>query len=216
MTEKKKPHLIKTFQGQLLVFLLLWSSCQTMSYYLVTENYRKAKKISNHYVESKAMVVGIDLESFTFPDGETLYVEYDSEEKRTPALFLYYKTIDNFDDNSTTINTYLKTFNLSFNIDSIKIGSSFRIVYSGINDQLFMEEGQYVSSLSDEHIKKIHWGLKSFGIVWLIILAVLWLIMWIIYKVNNEEMLMTPEKDVRSLKVKFGLALEPNDWDEDL
>ena len=79
-----------------------------------------------------------------------------------------------------------------------------------------MEEGQYISSLSDKHIKKIHWGLKSLGIVWLIILAVLWLIMWIIYKVNNEEMLMTPEKDVRSLKVKFGLALEPNDWDEDL
>ena len=79
-----------------------------------------------------------------------------------------------------------------------------------------MEGGQYISSLSDEHIKKIHWGLKSFAIIWGIILAVLWLIGWIIFKVTDEQVLMIPEKDVRSFKVKFGLAQEPNDWDEDL
>ena len=45
MSEKKKPHLLKTFKGQILVFMLLWSSCQTMSYYLVTKSVRKAKNI---------------------------------------------------------------------------------------------------------------------------------------------------------------------------
>jgi len=27
---------------------------------------------------------------------------------------------------------------------------------------------------------------------------------------------MTPEKDLRTLKVKFGLAQKPNEWDVDL
>jgi hypothetical protein len=54
------------------------------------------------------------------------------------------------------------------------------------------------------------------ALVWLIILAVLWLIMWILYKINNEEILMTPEKDLRTLKVKFGLAQKPNEWDDSL
>ena len=79
-----------------------------------------------------------------------------------------------------------------------------------------MDEEQYISSLSEDHVNKIHNGLKSLALVWLIILAVLWLIMWILYKINNEEILMTPEKDLRTLKVKFGLAQKPNEWDDSL
>jgi hypothetical protein len=79
-----------------------------------------------------------------------------------------------------------------------------------------MDEGQYLLSLTEKHIKKNYEGLKSFAIIWGIILAVLWLIGWIIFKVTDEQVLMIPEKDGRSFKVKFGLAQEPNDWDEDL
>ena len=81
---------------------------------------------------------------------------------------------------------------------------------------MVMEEGRYISSLSDEHVERIQEGLKSFAIVWVIILSVLWLILWIIYKVNNDQLILTPEKDLRSFKVKSGLAQEPNDWDEEL
>ena len=115
-----------------------------------------------------------------------------------------------------SINTYIKTKNLSFNLDSTLIGSSFNVVCSSISPGLVMDEGQYLLSLTEKHIKKIYKGLKSFAIIWGIILAVLWLIGWIIFKVNDEQVLMIPEKDVRGFKVKFGLAQEPNDWDEDL
>jgi hypothetical protein len=96
------------------------------------------------------------------------------------------------------------------------MGYSFYIVYSQVDPVLFMDEEQYISSLSEDHVNKIHNGLKSLALVWLIILAVLWLIMWILYKINNEEILMTPEKDLRTLKVKFGLAQKPNEWDDSL
>ena len=79
---------------------------------------------------------------------------------------------------------------------------------------MVMEEGRFISSLSDKHLEKIHKGLMSFAIVWLIILSVLWLILWIIYKINDDQLIHTPEKDIRSFKVKFGLAQEPNEWDE--
>jgi len=216
MTEKKKPHLFKTFKGQLLVFLLLWSSCQTMSYYLVTENYRKAKKIREHYVNSEARIVGIDAHSFTFPEGETVSIKYGSKEKRIPALFFSYKTMKPLSGEYISINTYIKTKNLSFSLDSTLIGSSFNVICSSISPDLVMDEGQYLLSLTEKHIKKIYEGLKSFAIIWGIILAVLWLIGWIIFKVTDEQVLMIPEKDGRSFKVKFGLAQEPNDWDEDL
>ena len=38
----------------------------------------------------------------------------------------------------------------------------------------------------------------------------------VIYKINDDQLIHTPEKDIRSFKVKFGLAQEPNEWDEDL
>jgi hypothetical protein len=85
-----------------------------------------------------------------------------------------------------------------------------------MSPDLIMDEGKYLYSLTDEHIKKIHSGLKSLAIVWLIILSVLYFIFLIIYKINSGQILPTPEKDVRSFKVKFGLAPEPNDWDEEL
>ena len=216
MTEKKKPNLLKTFKGQLLVFLLLWSSCHTMSYYLATENYRKAKKIREHYISTEAVIEGIDSESFTFTNGETVNIKYNSEEKRMPTLFFSYQSIDNLSAESTIRNSYLKPANLSFNLDSTKIGSYFNVVYSSMSPDLIMDEGKYLHSLTDEHIKKIHSGLKSLAIVWLIVLSVLYFIFLIIYKINSGQILPTPEKDVRSFKVKFGLAPEPNDWDEEL
>ena len=216
MSEKKKTHLLKSFKGQILVFVLLWSSCQTMSYYLVTGNVRKAKNIREHYVKIETIVEGIDHQKFTFSDGETVYVKYNSEEKRAPVIFFTYETIDNLSGEYQTHNDYLKKGDISFDIDSVEIGYSFYIVYSQVDPNLFMNEEQYISSLTQDHLKKIHNGLKSLGIVWLIILAVLWLIMWILYKINNDEILMTPEKDLRTLKVKFGLAQKPNEWDDDL
>ena len=36
------------------------------------------------------------------------------------------------------------------------------------------------------------------------------------HKINDDQLIPTPEKDIRSFKVKFGLAQEPNEWDEDL
>ena len=216
MTEKKKPHFLKTFKGQLLVFLLLWSSCQTMSYYLVTKNYRKAKKIREHYVITEAVIESIDPESFTFSNGETVNIKYNSEERIMPALFFSYQTIDNLSAESTIRNTYLKPVDLSFNLDSTDIGTYFNVVYSRMSPDLFMDEGQYLYSLADEHIKKIHYGLKSFALVWLIILSVLYFIFFIIYKIGSGQILLTPEKDVRSFKVKFGLAQKPDEWDENL
>ena len=216
MSEKKKPHLLKTFKGQILVFMLLWSSCQTMSYYLVTKSVRKAKNIQDHYDKIETVVEGIDNQKFTFSDGETVYIKYNSEEKRAPALFFTYETIDNLSGKYQIHNKYLKKRDISFDLDSVEIGYSFYIVYSQVDPDLFMDEKQYISFLSQAHLKKIHNGLKSLAIVWLIILAVLWLIIWILYKINNDEILMTPEKDLRTLKVKFGLAQKPNEWDDDL
>ena len=216
MSEKKKTHLLKSFKGQIVVFILLWSSCQTMSYYLVTGNVRKAKNIREHYVKIEIIVEGIDHQKFTFSDGETVYVKYNSEEKRAPVIFFTYETIDDLSGEYQTHNNYLKKGDISFDIDSVEIGYPFYIVYSQVDPNLFMDEKQYISSLNQAHLKKIHNGLKSLAIVWLIILAVLWLIIWILYKINNDEILMTPEKDLRTLKVKFGLAQKPNDWDDEL
>ena len=143
-------------------------------------------------------------------------VTYASEEKKKPALFFSYNATNALDGDLTTRNTYFKTKDLSFSIDSSLIGSYFNIIYSGIDPDIVMEEGRYISSLSDEHIEKIQKGLKSLAVVWIIILSVLWLIVYIIYKVNNNELILPPEKDLRSFKVKFGLAQEPNDWDEEL
>ena len=184
MTKEKIFKMIKSFKGQLLIFLLLWSSCQTMSYYLVTKNHRKANSIQKNYAE--AIIEGIDAYNFTFPDGEKILVTYASEEKKKPALFFSYNTTNALDGDLTTRNTYFKTKDLSFSIDSSLIGSYFNIIYSGIYPDIVMEEGRYISSLSDEHIEKIQKGLKSLAVVWIIILSVLWLIVYIIYKVNHK------------------------------
>ena len=216
MSKENTIKLIKSFKGQLVIFLLFWSSCQTMSYYLVTKNHRKATNIQKHYAEAEAIVEGLDIYHFTFPDGEKVLVTYATEETKKPALFFSYSTQDNFGAGFTRRNTYLKPADLSFSIDSSLIGTSFKIIYSSTKPDMVMEEGIFISSLSDEHLEKIHKGLKSFAIIWLIILSVLWLILWIIYKINDDQLIPTPEKDIRSFKVKFGLAQEPNEWDEDL
>ena len=44
----------KTFKGQIVLFLLAWSSCQTMTYYLGMEDVRKAKRIARDHTEYEA------------------------------------------------------------------------------------------------------------------------------------------------------------------
>ena len=88
MSKENTIKLIKSFKGQLVIFLLFWSSCQTMSYYLVTKNHRKANNIQKHYAEEEAIVEGLDTYHFTFPDGEKVLVTYATEETKKPALFL--------------------------------------------------------------------------------------------------------------------------------
>ena len=70
MSKENTFKLIKSFKGQLVIFLLFWSSCQTMSYYLVTKNHRKANNIQKHYAEEEAIVDGHDTYQFTFTEGE--------------------------------------------------------------------------------------------------------------------------------------------------
>ena len=103
MNKENTIKLIKSFKGQLVIFLLLWSSCQTMSYYLVTENHRKANNIQKHYAEEEAIVEGLDIYHFTFPDGEKVLVTYATEETKKPALFFSYNTQDNFGAGFTPI-----------------------------------------------------------------------------------------------------------------
>ena len=200
----------------MLIFLLLWSSCQTMSYYLVTKNHRMARNIQKHYAETEARIMGIGVYHFTFPDGEKILVTYSSEEKKKPVLFFSYNAANNMVSDLIKRNTYLKSKDLSFAIDSVLIGSVFNIVYSSIDPDIIMEEGRYKLSLSEEHVKRIQKGLKSFALVWIIILSVLWLILWVIYKINNDQLVHIPEKDIRTFKVRYGLAQEPNNWDDDL
>ena len=157
--------MIKSFMGQLLIFLLLWSSCQTMSYYLVTKNHRKANNIQKNYAEGEAIIEGIDAYNFTFPDGEKILVTYASEEKKKPALFFSYNATNALDGDLTARNTYFKAEDLSFSIDSSLIGSYFNIIYSSIDPDIVMEEGRYISSLSDEPVSYTHLTLPTILLV---------------------------------------------------
>ena len=86
--------------------------------------------------------------------------DYAKEEKKKPALFFSYSTQDNFGAGFARRNTYLKPADLSFSIDSSLIGTSFKIIYSSTKPDMVMEEGIFISSLSDEHLEKIE-NLKS-------------------------------------------------------
>ena len=51
-TKKKTGKFFRTFKGQAVIFLLVWSSCNTMTYFIATEDNRKAVRISKDYTES--------------------------------------------------------------------------------------------------------------------------------------------------------------------
>ena len=77
----------KTFKGQTVLFLLAWSSCQTMTYYLGMEDVRKAKRIARDHTEYEAEILGVDPYKFQFPDGNILRVKYNKGETRQNAVF---------------------------------------------------------------------------------------------------------------------------------
>ena len=213
-----KP-LFKTFKGQIVLFLLVWSSCQTFTYYLGTKDNRKAKRIARDHTEYEAEILGVDPYKFQFPDGKILRVKYNRGENRHNAIF-FSVTIANGD---LTINQesieqvrtgYLERSDLSFAPDSSMIGDTFLIIYSNNDPSLFMESNIFINRMEDkDHTEPM----MVFGIIWGVVLLILWVIGWILYKVNtDDEILDSPEKDTRSFKVKIGTADQPNDWDDDL
>ncbi|SVA33876.1 uncharacterized protein METZ01_LOCUS86730, partial [marine metagenome] len=66
----------KTFKGQVVLFLLAWSSCQTLTFYLGMKDNLKAKRIAKDYTEYEAEILGMDHYKFQFPDGKTMRVQY--------------------------------------------------------------------------------------------------------------------------------------------
>ena len=208
----------KTFKGQVVLFLLAWSSCQTMTYYVGMEDNRKAKKIAKDYTEYEAEILGVDPYKFEFPDGETLRVQYNKGENSQNAVF-FSVTIPDWDstagqDPIVRVRTgYLKRGDLSFRPDSFMIGKTFLIIYSNKNPSLFMEAKKFNKGLENKGRMK---PMVIFGIIWAVLLLVLWVVGWILYKVGtDDEILGSPEKDIRSSKVIRGTAKGPDDWDRD-
>ena len=157
----------KTFKGQVVLFLLAWSSCQTMTYYVGTEDNRKAKKIAKDYTEYEAEILGVDPYKFEFPDGETLRVQYNKGENSQNAVF-FSVTIPDWDptadqDSIVRVRTgYLKRGDLSFRPDSFMIGKTFPIIYSNKNPSLFMEAKKFNKGLENKgHMKPM----VIFGII---------------------------------------------------
>ena len=124
----------KTFKGQIVIFLLAWSSCQTMTYYLGTENNRKAKRIARDHTEYEAEILGVDPYKFQFPDGKILRVKYNRGETRQNAVFFSVTIADgNLTVDQESIEQfrtgYLERSDLSFAPDSSMIGFTFPIIY---------------------------------------------------------------------------------------
>ena len=209
----------KTFKGQIVIFLLAWSSCQTMTYYLGTENNRKAKRIARDYTEYEAEILGVDPYKFQFPDGKILRVKYNRGETRQNAVFFSVTIADgNLTVDQESIEQfrtgYLERSDLSFAPDSSMIGYTFPIIYSNKDPSLFMESKIFSKRIEDkDHTEPM----IVFGIIWGVVLLILWVVGWVLYKVNtDDEILDSPEKDTRSFKVKKGTADQPNDWDDGL
>ena len=209
----------KTFKGQIVLFLLAWSSCQTMTYYLGTEDVRKAKRIARDHTEYEAEILGVDPYKFQFPDGNILRVKYNKGETRQNAVF-FSVTIPNgnltVDQKSIgQVRTgYLERSDLSFLPDSSMIGITFPIIYSNKDPSLFMDSRIFSKRMEDKDYTE---PMIVFGMIWGIVLLILWVIGWVLFKVyTDDEILGSPEKDIRSFKVKKGTADQPNDWDDDL
>jgi len=209
----------KTFKGQIVLFLIAWSSCQTMTYYLGTKDDRKAKRIARDHTEYKADILGVDPYKFQFPDGTILRVKYNKGETRQNAVF-FSVTIPNggytVDQESIEkVKTgYIERSDLSFTPDSSIIGDTFPIIFSNEDPSLFMDSKIFSKRVEDKDYTE---PLIAFGMIWGVVLLTLWVIGWVLFKVNtDDEILGSPEKDIRSLKVKKGTADQPNDWDDDL
>ena len=77
-----------------------------------------------------------------------------------------------------------------------------------------MDAKKFEDGIENRYIVRI---MKISGLVWAGILVPLWLIGWILYRVNSDESILnTPEKDIRSRQGRRTNAEVPDDWDEDL
>ena len=204
-TKKESGKFFRTLKGQAVIFLLVWSSCNTMTYFIAMEDNRKAVRISKDYTEYDALIEGVDLYRFQFPDGENMRVKYSKGQSAQKTVFFSV---------GPNIKGYLKHNNLSFRPDSTLVGTTFPLVISNEDQSLFMDAGEFEDGLENKDIIR---HMKIGGLVWAGILVPLWFIGWILYRVNSDESILnTPEKDIRSRQVLRAKAEVPDDWDEDL
>ncbi|MDP6821535.1 MAG: hypothetical protein QGG04_08720 [Candidatus Marinimicrobia bacterium] len=188
-----------------MIFLLVWSSCNTMTYFIATEDNRKAVRISKDYTEYDALIEGVDLYRFQFSDGENMRVKYSKGQNAQKTVFFSV---------GPNIKGYLKHNDLSFRPDSTLVGTTFPLVISNEDQSLFMDAGEFEDGLENKDIIR---HMKIGGLIWAGILVPLWFIGWILYRVNSDESILnTPEKDIRSRQVLRAKAEVPDDWDEDL
>ena len=194
-----------TFKGHAVIFLLVWSSCSTMTYFWSTSDNRKAGRIVKNYTEYDALIEGVDSYRFQFHNGEELVIKYRNGEKAQNTIFFSV---------GRKMKGYLKLNQLSFNPDSTLVGSTFPIVVSNDDPNLFMDAYKFESLLENKNRLNL---MKISGVVWAGILIPLWLIGWILYRINSDERILNvPEKDIRSRQVIRGKAEVPDDWDDEL
>ncbi|MEE3188902.1 MAG: hypothetical protein VX244_03170 [Candidatus Neomarinimicrobiota bacterium] len=204
-TKKESGKFFRTLKGQAVIFLLVWSSCNTMTYFIAMEDNRKAVRISKDYTEYDALIEGVDLYRFQFPDGENMRVKYSKGQSAQKTVFFSV---------GSNIKGYLKHNDLSFRPDSTLVGTTFPLVISNEDQSLFMDAGEFEDGLENKDIIR---HMKIGGLVWAGILVPLWFIGWILYRVNSDESILNiPEKDIRSRQVLRAKAEVPDDWDEDL
>jgi hypothetical protein len=204
-TKKESGKFFRTLKGQAVIFLLVWSSCNTMTYFMATEDNRKAVRISKDYTEYDALIEGVDLYRFQFSDGENMRVKYSKGQNAQKTVFFSVRP---------NIKGYLKHNDLSFRPDSTLVGTTFPLVISNEDQSLFMDAGEFEDGLENKDIIR---HMKIGGLIWAGILVPLWFIGWILYRVNSDESILnTPEKDIRSRQVLRAKAEVPDDWDEDL
>jgi len=204
-TKKESGKFFRTLKGQAVIFLLVWSSCNTMTYFIATGDNRKAVRISKDYTEYDALIEGVDLYRFQFSDGENMRVKYSKGQNAQKTVFFSVRP---------NIKGYLKHNDLSFRPDSTLVGTTFPLVISNEDQSLFMDAGEFEDGLENKDIIR---HMKIGGLIWAGILVPLWFIGWILYRVNSDESILnTPEKDIRSRQVLRAKAEVPDDWDEDL
>ena len=134
----------------------------------------------------------------------------------TAKIFVYIKNTQKtvFFSVGPNIKGYLKRNDLSFRPDSTHVGTTFPLVISNNDQNLFMDAKKFEDVIENRDIVRI---MKISGLVWAGILVPLWLIGWILYRVNSDESILNiPEIDIRSRQVLRAKAEVPDDWDEDL